>query len=104
MVSFWIEKRRFEIGIRKAFGYTNFSIATLIFKEMLGLSILGLVFALGIQTVLSLFVNELMGYTITLYLQNIIVGLITIIVTAILTSMWPVLKSLKIQPIESMKL
>jgi putative ABC transport system permease protein len=104
MVSFWIEQRRYEIGVRKAFGHTNFSIASLIFQEMLGISLLSLILGFIIQTILSAFTNEIMGYTTIMYIQNIIVGLVAIVLTAILTSVWPIIKSLKIQPIEAMKL
>lgn len=104
MVSFWIEQRRYEIGVRKAFGHTNYSIASLIFQEMLGISLLALILGFIIQTILSFFTKEIMGYTMTLYIQNIFVGLVAIVFTAILTSVWPVLKSLKIQPVEAMKL
>lgn len=104
MVSFWIEKRSFEIGVRKAFGHTDFSIAALIFREMLGIAVLAFVLSLIIQTVLGIFVTDVMGYTVRLYIENIAIGLAAVILTAIITSTWPVMKSLKIQPVESMKL
>ncbi|WP_054750392.1 ABC transporter permease [Ruminiclostridium josui] len=104
MVSFWVEQRRYEIGVRKAFGHSNFTIALLIFQEMIGISSLAFIIGLIIQAILNLYINQIMGYTIILYIQNIIVGLVAIVLTAILTSVWPVLKSLKIQPVEAMKL
>ncbi|MDO5291744.1 MAG: ABC transporter permease [bacterium] len=103
MVSFWIAKRQFEISVRKAFGYTNKAIGKMIFKEMFGLCLLSFVIATMIQGIVSIGMNSISNYTLKLYHQNIIVGLVVVLFTAFLTSIWPIVKTLKIQPIEVIK-
>lgn len=103
IVVFWIEKRRYEIGVRKAFGYTNRAIAKLIFAEMMGLSMLAFLFALAIQGTVSIVAGRISGYLFKLYYSNIIVGLLIVLLTTFAISIWPVIRALKIQPAEALK-
>jgi putative ABC transport system permease protein len=102
-ISFWIEERRHEIGIRKAFGYSNMQIISLIFKEMLCIAAISFVVALIAQIIISSFADKMFKYSMGLKLENILGGVVIILITAILTSVWPVAKSLKVQPVEAMK-
>ena len=103
IVVFWLEKRRYEIGVRKAFGYTDRAIAILIFAEMLGLSLLAFVFSLFIQGVVSIVVGRISGYIFKLYVSNIILGLLFVLLATFIISIWPVARALKIQPAEALK-
>lgn len=103
IVVFWLEKRRYEIGVRKAFGYTNRAIAILIFAEMLGLSLLAFVFSLVIQGVVSIIVGRISGYIFKLYASNILLGLLFVLLATFIISIWPVVRALKIQPAEALK-
>ena len=103
IVVFWMEKRKREIGIRKALGYTNRDITKLLLAEMLGFSVISFVMAILIQFVLKIFMGSLAGYTLQIYVANIVIGLIMILLTAVVTSILPVRKMLKIQPVEALK-
>lgn len=103
IVIFWLEKRHYEIGLRKAFGYTDKEIAKLIFEEMFGLAILSCIIAIGIQAVLGKVIGRISMYTLKLYIPNIITALVVVVLTAFLTSIWPVIRTLKIPPADTLK-
>ncbi len=103
IVVFWIEKRRYEIGVRKAFGYTNKAIMKLIFVEMMGLSLLAFFLAIFIQGIISIVVGRLSGYIFKLYFSNFIFGLLIVLLTTFVICIWPVARALKIQPAEALK-
>ena len=98
IVQFWITKRRYEIGVRKAFGYTNGNIVAILMEEMLG--ILGIAFlgAMLVQFLLRITVGSLMGYTLELYFENLLVGLIVVVITTIFVALCSIRKVLKISP------
>lgn len=103
IVVFWMEKRRYEIGVRKAFGYTNRTISRLIFSEMLGLSLLAFLLSLLIQGITGAVVERVSDYILKLYLPNILLGLALVLLTTFLISLWPAIRALKIQPAEALK-
>lgn len=103
IVSFWIEQRRYEIGVRKAFGHSNMQIAYLIFQEILGIAIVSCIIALLIQILIGVFINNVLGYTLELYATNLVTGAIGTLSTALITSSFPIVKSLKVQPIKAME-
>lgn len=95
---FWIEKRRYEIGLRKALGYTNLRIAVMLYSEMFGIACVSAAVALLLQFLLCVFVERISKYTLQLYSSNIISALLVVAVTAFFTSLVPVIKALKISP------
>jgi len=103
IVVFWLEKRRYEIGLRKAFGYTDKDITKLIFGEMVGLSLLSCIIAMVIQVAVWGIAGRIFGYTLKLYFPNIIIALGVVLLTAALTSIWPVLRALRIPPADVLK-
>ena len=103
IVALWMEKRRKEMGVRKAFGYSNGSIAKLILCEMAGITFLGCVLGLGIQFLLKIFVSRIFDYDLTIYLSNVLISIGIVAVTTVLTSIWPIIKTMKIQPVEIVK-
>jgi len=103
IVSMWIDKRKYEIAVRKAFGYSNKDIMVLIFYEISGLLFIAMIFALIIQFILGLYFDEILGYTTKIFIQNIIVSFFTIIVTTLITMIFPILKTFKIQPAQIVK-
>lgn len=104
IVSFWVEQRRFEIGIRKAFGHSNINISMLLFCEILGISVVSCMTALVIQFFIGLLIKDIMGHSIRLYIQNIFIASLAVLITSLVTSLLPIIKSLKMQPTEAMKL
>lgn len=103
IVIFWLEKRRYEIGVRKAFGYTDKDIAKMIFGEMAGLALLSGIMAFAVQMILSAVIGRISDYILKLYVPNIIVGMGVVVLTAVLTSIWPVINALKIPSAEVVK-
>ncbi|MGN0550841.1 MAG: ABC transporter permease [Acutalibacteraceae bacterium] len=100
---FWMEKRKYEISVRKAFGFTNGSIMKMIFSEMTGFAFIAFVFAVLLQLVLNFIIGSMVDYTLKIYLSNLAVGLIVVFITAIVTSIVPVIKAIKVQPAEALK-
>lgn len=100
ITSYWINDRKFEIGIRKAFGHTNFNIASLLFLEIALINFASCLISLLIQLVLNCFTESILGYTTRVYADNFIISLSIIFISSFITSIIPIYKSLKIQPIE----
>lgn len=100
---FWIEKRKYEISVRKAFGFTNGSIMKMIFKEMIGFAIISFIIAIIIQFVLSVVVGSIANYTLQLYLPNLAIGLVVVLVTALITTLIPAIKAIRVEPAEALK-
>ena len=103
IVLFWVNKRKYEIGLRKAFGYRNTQIIGLIIREMIGFSFLALCISFLLQLLLYYTIGEIMGYTLKIYSLNLILGVIMVIVTAILVSIIPLKRILKITPSEVLR-
>jgi len=103
IVVFWMEKRKYEIGIRKALGYKNRDIIGIILSEMQGFSIISCVVAVAIQFIGSVIFGTIANYTLHIYLPNVIVGIVVVFFTTFITSIWPIRKALRIQPIEILR-
>lgn len=103
LTTLWINDRKFEIGVRKAFGHTNYNISLLLFMEVLSITFVSCCISLLIQAILNIFVSNILGYTIRIYLLNFIQAIFITFITAFITSLSPIVKSLKIQPIELLK-
>ena len=98
IVVLWSEKRRYEMIVRKSFGYTNSMIARMILGEILGVAFISSLLSVAIQEILSVVVGQIAEYTLEIYWQNILVGIVVVFLTAILTTIWPVIKISRIQP------
>ncbi len=100
---FWLEKRKKEIAIRKAVGYKNSHIIKLLIMEMLGYSFLSCIIALIVQGGLKMIMDTVAGYTLKIYTLNIVIGVAMVLITTLITSILPIRKMLKIQPIVALK-
>ena len=103
IVIFWIEKRKYEIGLRKALGYKNKDIAILVLGEMLEISICSIVITLILQFVVQKLFGKIMGYSLQIYWMNLFVGGVVVLITSVITSVAPILRALKIQPVEILR-
>lgn len=103
IVIFWIEKRKYEIGLRKALGYKNKDIGILILGEMLEISICSIVITLILQFVVQKLFGKIMGYSLQIYWMNLFVGGVVVLITSVITSVAPILRALKIQPVEILR-
>ena len=70
---------------------------------MIGLSAISSLVAVVVQGVMKMFMNSIGGYTLQIYVSNIVVGLAMVLLTSVITSLMPVRKILKIQPVEAIK-
>ncbi|MGN0143687.1 MAG: ABC transporter permease [Clostridium sp.] len=100
---YWIEERRREIGIRKAFGIDNVHIAYMLFFEIFSLCLISSVIGLGVQFIINCILGKISNYVLELTLCNIISGLATSFITALFTVLIPIIYSLKVEPIEIIK-
>jgi len=103
LTSYWINKRRYEIGVRKAFGQTNFDIIYLLFKEMLIISVFSYILSLIIQLFLKLFFTEIIGMQIEISVTHFLTSAFFVLLSSVLTVIIPALKSIKMQPVDAMK-
>lgn len=95
---YWIEERRFEIGLRKALGHSDYQIGKLLLQETSFLILIAFILASIVQVIVDLSIGKFLGYSLNLTMMNLIMGSIFIIIGTILTAIIPVVKALKIQP------
>lgn len=100
---YWYSDIRRDIGIRKAFGGTNFVVAKLILLRLFCLSILGFLISLAIQLILSKIITDSYSFSLNITFSNIVVGMIISLMTGILSSIIPIYKAIKTEPIEIVK-
>lgn len=106
ITSYWINDRKKEIGIKKAFGHTNFSISSMLITEMLGVNLISYIISLLLQCTLGLFIDNVANpaLSISISIENFLVAVFMVFISSIFTSIIPIYKSLKIQPVEALKL
>lgn len=97
---YWILDRKREIGIRKAIGASNRNIASLIFFEMLVISLVSSLITLVLLFVLGQLSNYF-NYSISLFNCFLLVS--TSLFCGLITSIFPVRSAIKIQAIEIIK-
>ncbi len=95
---YWFFKRKKEIGIRKAYGATNFRIFLMFYSEMTFLILISSVLALLLHFLISLFVKEIFGYSIAISIINFIFGFLVSLICGFITSFIPMKTSLNIEP------
>lgn len=103
IVIFWIEKRRYEIAVCKAVGYTNQDVVKMIYSELLGLIAIGCASAIMIQAVIGMLTERVAGYTVKIYASNILVSIAITCFSAMIISIVPIYRALKIQPAVAVK-
>lgn len=103
---FWILSRKREISVRKALGATDYVIIKSVTVEMCGLAIISAFLAILIQSLLLIFCNRYfinLGISIEVSLSNWLIVIFTSIICGVISSVRPVLETLKIQPVEALK-
>ena len=82
IMHFWLGKRRYEIGVRKAFGFTNKKILALVMEEMFGILFIAWIVTMVIQWIIKMCVGTIFTqYTLSLYKENILIGGFIVIFT-----------------------
>ncbi|MEY8305028.1 FtsX-like permease family protein, partial [Anaerosalibacter bizertensis] len=104
IMTFWIDNMRFEIGLRKALGHTNFQIGKLVYGEIFTITLIAYIISIIIQLIINIFIKSVLGVLITLRFENLTLGMVVIVITSLTTSIYPIIKSFEVQPTEAMKL
>lgn len=99
----WIKERRYEIGVRKAFGHSHFNIFTMIYFEMLSIFLVSGIIASVLHILLIQLLQSRIESTISFSIEILVVSLIMIFITSFITSIVPVIKTFSIQPKEAMQ-
>lgn len=94
----WTEERKYEIGIKKAFGHENKKIALNIFKENMAITIFSCILGLLIQFILYETIQNKSTLYLKLGIENYILGIIFVTISTILSSILAVYKTFKISP------
>lgn len=95
---FWIEQRRREIAIRKAFGTSNLRIIGMLFGEMLRISCLAGILCIILQIIFSKIASGIFNIYIEASIANIMTIAVLIIVTSLAVILVPVYKIIKMVP------
>jgi putative ABC transport system permease protein len=99
----WINERRYEIGVRKAFGHSHFNIFKMLYSEMLSIFIIsGIIASLLYIFLIQLLQNSILR-SLSFGIEIFIVSIIMIFVTSFITSLIPVIKTFSIEPKEAMQ-
>ncbi len=99
---YWVSVRKREVGIRKAYGATNFEIAFLLLKEMFLIISISAVSAFGIQLMIQLVTGG--GMIVFEWVKIAFFYLGTIAISSLIAILIPVRFILKIHPAEGIKL
>lgn len=99
---YWIVVRKREIAIRKAFGATNFSVASLMFRELMILIGFAAVLASVVQIIIWVLQDNILNVYNYFHIAIILLG--AIILAVIIAVIVPVKYILSIQPSEGVKL
>lgn len=99
IMHFWLGKRRYEIGVRKAFGFTNKKILALVMEEMFGILFIAWIVTMVIQWIIKMCAGTIFTqYTLSLYKENILIGGFIVIFTTCMVALTSIRKILKISP------
>ncbi|WP_434748299.1 ABC transporter permease [Paenibacillus amylolyticus] len=103
ITSFWINERRYEIGIKKAFGYTNFDVIFSILFEMCTITFFSVIIGYIVQLVLLGYLEKIIDYPIALSFSSIYFSILFIFISSFVTSIIPIVKAIRTKPAEAMK-
>ncbi len=103
LTAFWIQERKYEIGIKKAFGYSNTDIISMLFWEMCFINLIAVVIGLTIQMTIRSLLSKWLDYPVEITSTTIFAAILFVFATAIFTTAIPSIKAVKIQPVEAIK-
>lgn len=99
---YWVSVRKREVGIRKAYGATNFEIVILLLKEMFVIISISAVLAFLLQLMIQIVAGG--GMIVFEWIKIAIFYLGTIVISSLVSILVPVRFILKIHPAEGIKL
>jgi len=99
----WVAERRYEIGIKKAFGHSDGNIIKNLFLEMFLLFSVGAILAAAIHFLIFKFLSKFISFGQVFFIEAVFVSMVLAFVSTILTIAFSVSKILSIQPAEAVK-
>lgn len=99
VTSYWIDYKTKEIGVKKGWGANNIHIAFDLLKDLLKITMISFVLGTLLYMLLSFAINQ----TIIIYFNSLFFSFFIIILSSILTTVIPIIKASKIQPIEMLR-
>lgn len=100
---YWLQRMRYEIGLRKACGYTNAIIFKRLYQEILGMCLVACCLALGIQILAGLFIDQTGIQYFDLSVWNVIISLIITFVSTLIILIIPFRRLAAINPVEILR-
>ena len=104
IVYFWMNKSVKEIGIRKAYGATNYTIAKYIFSRyelsVMVAVVLGTTFHLILKKILN---SAFSNFSFEIYWGNLVIITLVFMIMGALVAIIPLIKARKVQPVIIMK-
>jgi putative ABC transport system permease protein len=95
----WIESKYMELGVKKCFGANNIHICLDVVKKIFFIGVISFVIGVVVYSVLSL----LLYNNIQIYFYSLAASFLITFITALLTSICPIIKSFKIEPVEMLR-
>ncbi|AEE95840.1 ABC transporter permease [Mahella australiensis] len=95
---FWIEQRKREIAIRKAFGMSNLQIIGMLFREMLGISCFAAILCVFLQIIFSKLIGNIFNIYIGASFGDVITMIAMIVATSLAVILVPVYKIINMSP------
>ncbi|ASA97156.1 MULTISPECIES: ABC transporter permease [Anoxybacillus] len=96
---YWVQERIYEIGIRKAFGYTNRDIVFMIFSEMVVLCSIAVVFGYGVQWLFQHIFEKWVGFPLRISLLHFSAAIGFVFCSSLIAIIVPAFRVFRVQPI-----
>ena len=98
-----VKERTNIIGIQKSLGAKNYFILMQFVFESVALCIMGGLLGLLLVYILAVTITNLTDFTVTLYLKNIIKGLVWSISIGFIAGFWPAFSASRLDPVEAIR-
>ncbi|WP_445612742.1 ABC transporter permease [Geobacillus sp. YF-1] len=102
LTSYWIQERTYEIGIKKAFGYSNYDIVSMLFCEMCLISAASVLIGFALQLLCNRMIEQWIDYPIHLSITHLSTAVVFVVLSAALTIIIPAMKAIRVQPVDVM--
>lgn len=104
IVYYWMNKNIKEIGIRKAYGATNFDIAVYILKKYELSVVFSMILGVSMHFIFKTILKGMFkNFSFDIYLENILLITIVFMFIGLIVSIIPLIKSRKVKPVNIMK-